>query len=218
MLPITIDEMKDLMAQARALTKSGHPFLDAFWETEGADGRNACYRRPYYRFNQLLAHRTKPELIVELGIDEGVSCGHFAFGCPTAKVIGVDIHKDGEAPSVKCRNVAAAFPNFNYVRAWTWDGLKTIKALNKPIDILFIDSWHEFDYFARDWNDYSPLLRVGSLVLVDDLQMPEISTGFNQLPGEKYVDHTMNQAVPMGVMIYDGKDVKLTYKHRDFMP
>ncbi len=201
------------MQQAKNLTSSGHPYLDAIWTTDGADDRNHCYRRQYYRFNKLLAQTLGPKTIVELGIDEGVSCAHFAVGCPTATVIGIDIHKDWEAPSLKCQALTTIFKNFRYLRAWTW---AAVDAITEPIDILFIDSWHDPDYFARDWNDYSKLLYPGSVVLIDDLHV--IDPSWRQLPYQKFVDAEMNPGIPFGVLIYDGKPTVLPHRLMEFMP
>jgi len=195
--------------------------LDRRWQGDGPDGRNACYRRSYYRFCMLLARLVRPGLIVELGIDEGDCCGHWAFGAPEATVLGVDVHKDGEAPSIMARSVAANFSNFQYHRNWTWQAIRDLGPWIKErggIDILFIDSWHEYDYLARDWNDWSPYLKEDGIVLVDDLQMGGIAQGFMSLPGEKITDSTMNPAVPLGVMLRRGEALPpLPFAQRDFM-
>jgi cephalosporin hydroxylase len=209
---ITLDEIKALISKATIDPISDDKFLHQVWID------NTCARRPYYKFNQLLAKYTQPELIVELGIDRGYSCGHFAFGCPTAKIYGIDVHKDEEYPSKVCREVERNFPNFKYLRGWTWDKVADIAALNKPIDILFIDSWHEYDYLAKDWNDYHKMLRKGSLVIVDDLHMSGLGNVFDKIPGEKFVDRTMNPAVPFGIVIYDGTELILPYVKREYMP
>jgi len=169
----------------------------------------------------LLARLVRPGLIVELGIDEGDCCGHWAFGAPEATVLGVDVHKDGEAPSVIARGVATTFPNFTYHRDWSWQAIQKLGPWLQArggIDILFIDSWHEYDYFARDWNDWSPYLKQDGIVLVDDLQLGDIPQGFMSLPGEKFSDSTMNPAVPLGVMLHRGEPLPtLPFKQRDFM-
>jgi predicted O-methyltransferase YrrM len=213
-----INEIKELIEKAKSLTNSGHRFLDDRWNSEGLDNRNKHYRRTYYRFCMELVRKVNPKIIVELGIDEGDCSGHFAFGSPNAEVYGVDVHKDGEAPSLRCRMVEQQFPNFKYLRGWTWDKLNDIKALNRPIDILYIDSWHEYDYFARDWNDYVPLIAKNAIVLVDDLHLGEIINAFNLIPGDKYIDSTMNSAVPFGIAWNVDKTHKFTHKKRDYMP
>ncbi len=207
----TLADLKRLVGQATSITSSGHPFLDERWLSD-AEPRNAHYRRQYYRFCQLLTKELKPGLVVELGIDEGDCCGHFASGNPETQVIGIDIHKDDERPSQRCRKVEQLFPNFKYVRDWTWSGIKQVKA---PIDVLFIDSWHEEDYFARDWNDYSKLLRPGSVVLIDDLNT--IPLGWDALPYEKHAEDRLNHG-PIGMFVYDGKSFELPCKPMLYMP
>lgn len=222
MKPFSLSEIKSLIETAKSITKVGHPALDWRYDNEGEDidgrgRRNSHYRRPYYKLCYLISQIYKPEIVVELGIDEGDCCGHWAFGCPTTNVYGIDIHKDWEWPSKSCLRIEQALNNFKYLRGWTWDKLKDITALNKPIDILYIDSWHEQDYLIRDWNDYHGLLREGSLVLVDDLHMAGLGNIFEKLPGEKFVDATMNSACPFGIMIYNGTRLNLPFNKRDFM-
>lgn len=220
MKPVTEVDVQELIQEAKELKESGHPFLDRRWASEGSDGRNAHYRRTYYRFCMLLARRTEPGLVVELGIDEGDCCGHWAHGYPDGRVLGVDIHKDGDAPSHTCREVEQQFPNFEYVRDWTWAALPHVKQAAEDaggIDILFIDSWHEYDYFAKDWNDYAPLLSPRGIVLVDDLHMGGVSRAFGMLQGKKCVDRTMNPSVPLGVLWPENVSV-LTHARRDYMP
>jgi hypothetical protein len=218
-----LSEIKLLIEIARPITKVGHAALDWRYENDGdnIDGRgrrNSHYRRPYYKLCHLISKTYQPNVIVELGIDEGDCCGHWAFGCPTTQVYGIDVHKDWDWPSKCCQKIEQNFSNFHYLRGWTWDRLKDIVALNKPIDVLYIDSWHEADYLIRDWNDYHKLLRKGSLVLVDDLQMSGLGNVFEKFPGEKFVDISMNSACPIGIMIYNGTSLDLPFNKRDFMP
>lgn len=214
MKPVLMSDIKTLIKQAVDATSSGHPFLDQRWLSN--EGRNSHYRRQYYRFCQALSRTYQPEVVVELGIDEGDCVAHFASGCPQTKVYGIDVHKDSEAPSRRCKEVEYMFPNFSYWRGWTWDRLKDVAALNKPIDILFIDSWHTDHYLIRDWNDYHIHLKKGSIVLVDDLLMPGIGNVFDKLPGERLRDSSMT--TDMGIMIYDGTRLDLPYVKQDYMP
>jgi cephalosporin hydroxylase len=217
---MTLNDIRNLIKEAQTIKTSGHSFLDQRWQFEGAniDGkgpRNKDYRRQYYRFNQLLTKTYKPELVVELGIDEGDSVAHFASGNPTTQVIGVDVHKDWEYPATRCKQIETFFPNFKYMRGWTWEMVKHVKALNKPIDILFIDSWHEPDYLIRDWNDYHKLCKKGSLIMVDDFFDHRLVKVFEQFPGEKFIDRSLNSEI--GFMIYDGTPFDMPYQKQDYM-
>jgi predicted O-methyltransferase YrrM len=212
MQALTIEKFQQLVEDAKTRTSSGHPFLDERWRT--------CpeARRPYYRLCQQIAQFTKPKLIVELGIDQGDCCAHWASGNPTTQVLGVDVHKDSEAPSLQCRRAEATFSNFKYLRGWTWDKVDEVRAYG-PIDILYIDSWHEYDYMAKDWNDYAPLLADNHIVLVDDLQFGQISHAFNEIPAkERYIDRTMNEPCPFGILLGVDKNYRFKHAKRDFMP
>jgi hypothetical protein len=114
--------------------------------------------------------------------------------------------------------MARHFPNFVYLRGWTWDKLSEVKKYGK-IDILYIDSWHEYDYFARDWNDYAPLLSEESILLVDDLQNPGVLKGFKEIPGrDRLINFSMNPAIPFGVTLQPDRRCVLPFKRQDFMP
>ncbi len=224
----TLAEMNDLIDRSVNLTESGHPFLDARWKEEGKFGRNKHYRRQYYRFCQQLAKEANPRLVVELGIDEGDCCAHWASGNPKTLVAGVDVHKDWHPgmqqvnPVERCQHIEKLFPNFTYLRGWTWEMIPEVKKLG-AIDILYIDSWHEYDYLARDWNDYAPLLNDYSIVIIDDLNMTGIDPAFNEIPGEfKIKNKSLRPQYPdqptFGIIINPDKSFRFTYTKRDYMP
>lgn len=207
----------NLVNYAKAATKSGHPYLDNRYETEPKS------RRPYYRFCQELVRQVEPKLVVELGIDEGDCCGHWASGSANTQVLGVDVHKDNEYPADRCKDVEKQFSNFKYLRGWTWARVNDVKAYGS-IDILYIDSWHEYPYAAYDFNLYAPLLADNHIVLIDDLHFGanESPPGgvlkfFNEIPAkQKFVDHTMNPAVPFGMLVGINKNYKFKFSKKDY--
>jgi hypothetical protein len=219
---ITKAEFDLLTENAVKATTSGHPFLDSRWFGVGENDENKYFRCPYYRFAKELAKLTEAKFIVELGINGGHCCAHWADSSPSTTVIGVDIHKDSERPAIMCREVETVFPNFKYLRGWTWDRVKDVAAMDRKIDILFIDSWHEYHYLARDWNDYMPMLHDKSIVLIDDLHMGGVWHGWNELT-KIYKNHfadsaVMNPACPIGLINYDGKPTILPYEKQAYMP
>ena len=101
------------------------------------------------------------------------------------------------------------YGNLVYLQGWTWDMQPAIAKLNKPIDILFIDSWHDYEHAMRDWKDYEPLLADTSLIICDDIiggygaVISGMMDFWDDLPGEKYLD--MNNLHPgsnMGFIKY----------------
>lgn len=230
MYKFSLDRIKHLIDKAVAMESSGHPALDFRWLEEGQFGRNKHYRRVYYRFCMLLAMHAKPDLVVELGIDEGDCCAHWAHGNPDTHVVGVDVHKDWRPgmqqinPVERCENLSRIFPNFTYMRGWTWEKLEDVRKLNKPIDILYIDSWHTYDYLARDWNDYAPLLHdTNSIVLIDDLNMAGIGDAFHEIPAEeKFMSKKLRPELPnapsFGIILRPDKNYRFTYTKQDYMP
>jgi hypothetical protein len=108
--------------------------------------------------------------------------------------------------------VAQHYVNMFYFQGWTWDKVPEVRALGKKIDILFIDSWHQYEYAMRDWNDYKPLLNIPALVICDDIMggdgpviagmldfWNEISAGY-----EAFLDATGHPGVPQGFLKWTG--------------
>jgi hypothetical protein len=93
---------------------------------------------------------------VELGGWQGTAAAHFAAGWPEGIVVSIDHHGDPGDEENKARmlEVAQHYVNMFYFQGWTWDKVPEVRALGKKIDILFIDSWHQYEYAMRDWNDY----------------------------------------------------------------
>jgi len=73
-----------------------------------------------------------------------------------------------------------------------------------PIDILYIDAWHEYKYANMEWDLYSNLLADEALVICDDVMNSPGATEdmirfWDELPcQEKLVDGDMHYPIPMG--------------------
>jgi len=68
------------------------------------------------------------------------------------------------------------------------------------IDILFVDSWHENQYFGRDLEYYTPLLASHALIICDDVNT--VTDTYLALPGEKFLNTEVHPGVPMGFVEY----------------
>lgn len=150
---------------------------------------------PYYRFFYHLAKLLKPAVVLELGSYQGTAAAHFAaplMADPDAMVITVDHHTDPGDDDNQLKVLAAQdiFPNLLYYRGWTTPYLaeeqkgqhqlgdvgdayqRVVDFLNyfgQRIDILFIDSWHCYEYAKMDFETYKPLLSSPALVICDDI-------------------------------------------------
>lgn len=162
-----LEDIQGVIADPTSYLPTEDGFLDEryHWQiiTFGSENR-------YYRLFYRLARKLAPGLVVELGGWQGTGAAHFAGG-GARMVISIDHHTDpgDDAHREKMIRAAHRYPNMLYHQGWTWDVLPEIRALGRPIDILFIDSWHQYEYAKRDWDDYSPLLADGALVIADDI-------------------------------------------------
>jgi len=158
---------------------------------------------PYYSVFYDLAFQLKPTFVVELGSWRGFAAASFAFGNPKARVVTIDIHREDKIAQQRCIQIAKDIPNMTYINAWTWDAVTDVEAIGFPIDILFIDAWHEYKYAKKDWELYSPLLNDSALVICDDIMDAEGATVdmikfWEELPGPKFLNDKIHSGIPMG--------------------
>jgi predicted O-methyltransferase YrrM len=166
-----------------------------------------------------LCERYRPSMAVELGAWQGTCAAHMAGG-GAATVVTIDHHSDrrgethppgDDVNEALCREVAQRYGVF-YLKGWTWDDdvLADVRALDKPIDVLFIDGWHHYDKAMRDWNLYRPMLSIPALVVCDDLENVEPTLHRME---EFWDDVSWNRerfvtprvaAYPMGFFKYEG--------------
>jgi len=147
---------------------TGDPFLDARFDANRAKfGQQSNW---YWRLFFHLCRELKPDLAVELGAWQGTCAAHMAGG-GASTVATIDHHGDpgDDVNEVLTREAAQHYPGLFYFKGWTWDRWEDVRDLGKKIDILFIDSWHQYEYAMRDWLTYKPLLADRALVVCDDL-------------------------------------------------
>lgn len=206
-MKFTLTEVKKLVKEAAAEDVStGNEYLDNIYEVEVP--KIIGHTSPYYIMWYLLAETLKPSLVVELGSWRAFGAAHFAVGNSKGKVVTIDIHKDSQPCHEKAVEVAGHFDNLDFIHKWTWDAAQDV-AKYGPIDILFIDAWHEYEYVMREWKLYEPLLADEALVICDDLFdsagttidmvkfWTEISEGY-----DKFVDTSLHGGIPMGYFHY----------------
>lgn len=202
----TLSDIRKLVTESLNEVPTGNPWLDARYDEQvGIIG----HTNPYYRLFYRIAQQLKPEFVVELGSWRGDASAHFALGNPEADIIAVDIHKDfDDVGMAKLQEAVNLLPNMTWIRQWSWDAIDIVRAVDKPIDILFIDAWHDYIYAKREWDLYSPLLASPALVICDD-----ITAGYNfdgmikfweELPGEKFLDDKVHVGgIPMGFVKFE---------------
>jgi len=160
-------DIKNLVTTFDPGEPTGDAFLDARW-----DGHVAKFGhgRPYWRLFWKLCNLYRPGLAVELGAWQATCAAHMAGG-GAATVATIDHHTDPGDKENRRLSLEAAqkYLNLFYFQGWTWDVVHEVRDLGKPVDVLFIDSWHHYDKAMRDWDAYSPLLADEALVVCDDV-------------------------------------------------
>lgn len=203
MKDFTMADIKKLIADFYQYRLTGDKFIDNRYEQHK---ELFGHYEPYYRLFWYLARYLQPVLTVELGGWQGTAAAHFASGNPGGTVISIDHHSDpGDDKNKHLMELAAEqYTNFVYLQGWTWDIRRQTENFKAPIDILFIDSWHQYEYAIRDWNDYCPLLASSALVICDDITKDNgpviagMQKFWDELPGEKHLDESLRVNIPMG--------------------
>ncbi len=170
LVPIAMRQLPKLTTH---VVPTGDAWLDArFMEDIPIIG----HTQPYYKMFWLIAKAFKPKFSVELGTYRAVAAGHLAVGNPDGIVYTIDWHRDSvDKVHQKCAiTMGAHYGNLSYLNGCSWDShivQQVAKmAATHPIDILFIDAWHRYDYAMREWNIYRPMLADEALVICDDIR------------------------------------------------
>jgi len=201
-MKVDIERIKRLVDQCLQETPTGDAFIDAQYDAQVA---LIGHTNPYYRLFYMIAKDLKPSLSVELGSWRAIAAAHLAAGNPEGQVITIDHYSDpGDDENRRLALEADdKYPNLECVAGWTWDVAPWVP---DGIELLFIDSWHEYGYAIRDWNDYSPKLASEALVIIDDVMdcgvIEEIDRFWAEVSEgrESFLDDRVHPGSPMGFM------------------
>jgi predicted O-methyltransferase YrrM len=204
-----LDDIKEIIEQALKEELTGDTWYDSRYREQV---HYVGHTQPYYLAFYLIAKALKPKFTVELGTWQATASASLAFGHPGGQVITIDIHKDGDDKAVE-RTLEAVghLPNLTYINKWTWDAVEDIKAVKKPIDILYIDAWHDYQYVSRERELYFPLLADTALVIADDILPDDPSIGYGMQRFWKeisegrsaFLDTRPHPGVPMGFLKFE---------------
>jgi predicted O-methyltransferase YrrM len=210
---------------------TGNSFLDTRYNWQKNENG---VEWPYYRFFHHLAKTLQPELVVELGGWRGTAAAHFAKGQAGCQVITIDHHTDpgDEAHKEKMLEAQRECPNLIYLQAWSCDKIagweigkhqlgdrpsafQLMDFSPSSIDILFIDSWHVYEYALADWEAYKPLLKSPSLVICDDIidnnregdPISGMMRFWKDLPEPKFLNSNLHPGSQMGFIKYEKDNV-----------
>jgi predicted O-methyltransferase YrrM len=218
----TIEDIQGIIDAEPEAT--GDAFLDHRYETHYV---KFGHHWPYYRAFYRLAKQLQPLLVVELGGWQGTAAAHFAGGCQGATVITIDHHTDpgDEVNKTLMEAAAERYHNLIYLQGWSngelaeeekgkhslgnaANALPAVRSYGEDIDILFIDSWHDYGHAKQDWDIYRPLLADGALVICDDIiggYGPAISgmlDFWNELPEPKFLNSRIHPNSNIGFIKY----------------
>lgn len=205
-MEFTIKQIRSFVKDAREEPSTGNSWLDTRYEEVS---QLIGHTNPYYIAFFIIAEELQPEFVVELGSWRAYAAAHFAEGAEGCRVVTIDIHKDNQDDKQKAIEVCGQWPNLDYINKWTWDAVPDVEAYDLPIDILFIDAWHEYEYAMKEWELFEPLLADNALVICDDIMdaegatkdmirfWKEISKG-----RQAFLDESLHDGVPMGFMQY----------------
>ena len=219
MRDFTLDEIKQLCEQSLKEEPTGNSWLDSRYNEQV---HYVGHTQPYYRAFYLIAQALKPELSIELGSWQATAAAHLAEGNPRGQVITIDCHKDDKAAKQRAIEAAQHCPNLTYVNAWTIEikefnnlGIPVFntQTLTRPIDILYIDAWHEYQYANREREVFFPYLNDTALVICDDLAdqggaFPGMDRFWDEMEYEKFHTTSVHSGIPMGFMIYERNKVE----------
>lgn len=201
-----LSDIQTLIEEALTEPDTGDAWLDARYDEQvGIIG----HTNPYYRLFYLIAKTLKPDFVVELGSWRAIAASHFAVGNFDSEVITIDIHREDKVAQQHCIEAMQHYPNLTYLNGWTWDDntVQVVRTADKPISILYVDAWHDYQYVKKEWDLYSPLLADVALVICDDITADFNFEGmidfWNELPYEKFLDNRVHPGIPMGFLRFD---------------
>jgi predicted O-methyltransferase YrrM len=184
---------------------------------------------PYYRFFYHLSQWLQPKIVLELGTYQGTAAAHFAAGYDGSMVVTIDHHTDpgDDMNQLKVLEAQDGFSNLVYYQGWSTPALAeinkgqhfrgdaesayqkivdTLENYQQKIDILFIDSWHCYEYAKLDYEAYSPHLNSPALIICDDIQAgggPEspiqgMLDFWEELPEPKFLNANLHPGTNLG--------------------
>lgn len=211
----TLNSIKELIDEAMLEQPTGNYFLDTRYQEQVSI---IGHTNPYYKLFYLIAQKYRPGLSVELGSWQATAAAHLAIGNPDGQVITIDVHKDDKDAQRRAIEAAQYCANLTYVNAWTCDagiwvqqtGLPIFDPaiLTAPIDLLFIDAWHEYQYIKQEHDRFWPHLADTALVICDDVTesggtFPGMLRFWDEVTEEKFVDTRPHRGLPMGFIKYE---------------
>lgn len=143
----------------------------------------------------VLTRAKRPGTIVEVGTSHGLSAIHFAAALQDngeGRLITAEL----SAAKVKCARANLQSLGLDrWVEIREGDAFETLKALDAPIDMLFLDGWK--DFYLPLLKLLEPHLATGALVIGDDTKLfPERLASY--LAHVRNPSHYQSSDLPIG--------------------
>lgn len=155
------------------------------------------------RFLYVVTRAIKPKLIVEVGTSFGVSAIHFACALKDnggGRAVSAELSR--AKASAAGENLAALALD-HLVQIRYGDAFETLRDLDDPIDLLFLDGWK--DVYLPLLKMLEPALHPGTLVVADDIRLfPERLASYLA-----YVRNPMNGYQSAELAIGDGVELSV---------
>lgn len=136
----------------------------------------------YYQWLSCLMRLVKPKQVVELGAAAGISTIMIARELPKdAKFYSVD--PDPQS----WRWMKYQYPQLTKIMASDLDLSIYPKDCDlSKTDVWFIDSLHEEQQLRAELKLYTPFFKKGAIVILDDINLPEMRVVWDELPYDKW--------------------------------
>jgi predicted O-methyltransferase YrrM len=132
-------------------------------------------------FLQKLIKESLPKATIEIGCAYGISS---LFICDaiseTAQHTIVDPFQTTQWKNVGIAQLRkAGFTNFRLIEKKSEIALPELLAADSKFDFAFVDGWHTFDHTLLDMFYLNRMLRVGGLLVIDDVGMKAVQKALN---------------------------------------
>lgn len=143
-----------------------------------------------------LVAEAKPETTLEVGLGFGISTLFICEALPkTAKHIVIDPFQNREVyRGVGLRNLERAghLPRIEFHETFSHLALPELEKAGRKIDFAFIDGNHTFDHALVDFFYVDRLLKVGGVIVFDDVDFPALSRLCSYVETNRAYEHVMD--------------------------
>jgi len=157
----------------------------------------------YYHWLALLVRFMQPKCVLELGSRHGISTVMLYSELPSdGHLISVDIDQDQRfVPDEMWRDPRMQFVYGDCLDLNIYRGF-----IPTNIDIFWTDTVHYYEQVRDEFDIYEPLLSDDSLIIVDDINLNDKRSFFDELPYEKYDLTQLCHSSGFGVIHYSRKE------------